>query len=135
MSRPVHGERKCTHAVTAILLVGAPLPRLIHPLTQHVQGHVTTQCHLCQLPILQEKRDLVTRHTQPDDVQRIVAHIAFSGATGRREPQRTHFRLPTKLRLHSPTLDSLGSTFSIRLPNQGRDIHRLFLLPQLRARR
>ena len=46
----------------------------------------------------------------------------------------THFRLPTKLRHHSPTLGSLGSPFSIHPPNQGRDIHhRLFLLPQLRA--
>ena len=39
--------------------------------------------HLCQLPILQEKSDLATRPVQPDDVQRIVAHIAFSRATGR----------------------------------------------------
>ena len=36
-------------------------PGLTHFLAQHVQGHVTTQCHLCQLPILQEKRDLATR--------------------------------------------------------------------------
>ena len=27
----------------------------------HVQGRATTQCHLCQLSILQENRDLVTR--------------------------------------------------------------------------
>ena len=30
-----------------------------------------------------KKRDLATRPMQPDDVQRIVAHIAFSRATGR----------------------------------------------------
>ena len=34
---------------------------------------MTTQCHLCQLSIIQEKGDLVTRSIQPDDVQRIVA--------------------------------------------------------------
>ena len=32
---------------------------------------------------------------------------------------RTQFRLPTKLRLHSPTLDSLSSPFPIPLPNCG----------------
>ena len=43
---------------------------------------------------------------------------------------------PTTIRLHSPTLDSSGSPFSVRHPNKGRGIHhRLFLLPQLRARR
>ena len=42
--------------------------------------HVTTQCHLCQLTILQDKRDLVARPIQPDDVQRIVAHTAFTKA-------------------------------------------------------
>ena len=65
---------------------------------------MATPCHLCQLPILQEERDLVTKSIQADDVQRIVAHIAFSRA----------FRLPTMLRLHSPTLDSLGNPFSPR---------------------
>ena len=107
-----------------------------HPTRPHAfpgttcQGHVATQSHLCQLPILQEKRDLATRPIQPDDVQRIVAHIAFSRATGR------HFRLPTKLRLRSPTLDSLGSPFSLRSQDQEHDIHllRLFLLPPSCAR-
>ena len=59
------------------------LPGLTHFLAQHVQGHVATRSQLCQLPILQEKRDLATRHMQPDDVQRILAHVAFSGATRR----------------------------------------------------
>ena len=57
------------------------LPGLMHFLAQHVQGHAATQCHLCQLRIQQEKRDLVTRPVQPDDVQRIVAHVAFSRVT------------------------------------------------------
>ena len=34
------------------------LPRPIEFLTWHLQGHVTTQCHLSQLPILQEKKIL-----------------------------------------------------------------------------
>ena len=33
------------------------LPGLMHFLAQHVQGHATIQCHLCQLPILQEERE------------------------------------------------------------------------------
>ena len=87
------------------------LPGLMHFLAQHVQGHVTAQCHLCQLPILQEKRDLVTG-----------AHAVRQRAT--------------KLRLHSPTLDSLGDPSSTRHPNRGLEIHpSLFLLPQLCARR
>ena len=56
----------------------------MHILAQHVQGHVAALCHPCQLPILQEKRDLVTGPTQPDDEQRNVAHIAISRATTRR---------------------------------------------------
>ena len=99
------------------------LPGLMHFLAQHIQGHVATQSHLCQLP-LQEERDFATRPIQPDDVQRIFVHSVFPRATG-----RTHFRLPTKLRLHSPTLDSLGSPFSIRSPGQEHDIHLLRLLP------
>ena len=39
---------------------------------------MATESHLCQLPILQAKRDLVTRPIQPNDVQRVVYHIAFS---------------------------------------------------------
>ena len=101
------------------------LPGLMHFLAQHVQGHVG----LCQLPILQAKRDLVTRPIQPDDLQRLAARIAFSGATQGHTP-------PTTIRLHFPALDSLGSPFSIRLPYQVHDIQllRLFLLPQLRVR-
>ena len=38
-------------------------------------------CHLCQIPMLQEKGYLVTRPTQPGDVQRFVARIAFPRAT------------------------------------------------------
>ena len=34
-------------------------------------------------PILQEKRDLVTGPMQPDDVQRIIAHVAFTRCGGR----------------------------------------------------
>ena len=55
----------------------------MHFLAPHVQGHVTAQCHLCQLTILQEKRDLVTGPMQPDDVQRIIADIAFTRCGGR----------------------------------------------------
>ena len=58
------------------------LPSFMHFLAQHVQDHVATQSHLCQLPNLQEKRDLVTKPMQPGDVQR-VAHIAFTRATRR----------------------------------------------------
>ena len=53
----------------------------MHFLAQHVQGHVAAQGHLCQLPILQEKRELVTRPIQPNDMQRLVARIAFSRVT------------------------------------------------------
>ena len=67
-----------------LLATAAPLPGLVHFLAQHVHGHVATQCHLRRLPILQGKRDLLTRPIQPDDVQRIVAHVAFSRAIGRR---------------------------------------------------
>ena len=53
--------------------------------------------------------DLVTRPIQPDDVQRIVAHIAFTGAT------RRH------------TFIFLGSPFSVHHPEQGHDIQILRL--------
>ena len=36
----------------------------------------------CQLPFLQEKRDLVTKPMQPDDVQRLVTQCAFMKAAG-----------------------------------------------------
>ena len=51
--------------------------------------------------------------------------------------EETHFRLLTKLRPHSPTLDSLGSPLSIRLPDQEHDLHllRLPLVPRICARR
>ena len=39
----------------------AQLPALMHFLAQHVQGHAASQGHLCQLPILHEKRDLACR--------------------------------------------------------------------------
>ena len=42
-------------------------------LAQHVQGHVAAWCHHCQLPVLQEKRDLVTG----------IAHVAFVRCSGR----------------------------------------------------
>ena len=42
---------------------------------------------------------------QPNEVQRVVSHNAFTKASR----WRTHFRLPTKLRLHSLTWGSLGS--------------------------
>ena len=61
---------------------------------------MATQSYLCQLPILQEKRDLATRPMQPDDVQRIVAHIVLSVRL------RTRLRLLTKLRPHFPTLET-----------------------------
>ena len=85
LSQPVHGERKAFRAVTnGLLATAAPLPGLMHFLVQHVQGHVAAQCHFCQLPILQEKRDLVTGPIQADDMQRFVAHIDFTrAATGR----------------------------------------------------
>ena len=67
-------------------------------------------------PILQEKRDLVTGPMQPNDVQRIIAHVAFT-----RCGERHTFRLPTKLRLHPLTWDSLDSPFSILLPARGRN--------------
>ena len=54
---------------------------------------MATQSHLCQLPILQEKRDLVTRLVQPNDVQRVVFPQCRPGSH-----QKTHFRLPNKLR-------------------------------------
>ena len=129
LSQPVHGERKAFLAVTTGLLAAVQLPGPVHFLAQHVHGHVTTQCHLCQLPILQEKRDLATRPIQPDDVQRLVTYVAFSSHW------KTLFRPPTKLRHHSPILDSLGSPFSIPPPDLENDIHhRHFLLQQLRAR-
>ena len=43
LSQPVHGERE----VLPVVMKG-----LVHFLAQHVQGHVTAQCHLCQLHIL-----------------------------------------------------------------------------------
>ena len=50
-------------------------------LAHHVQGYVAAQCHLRHLPILQEEGDFVAGPMQPDDVQRIVAHIAFTRVT------------------------------------------------------
>ena len=47
---------------------------LMQFLAQHFQGHVTALCHLCQLPILQEKKDLVARPMQPDDVHNASLH-------------------------------------------------------------
>ena len=69
LSQPVHGESKAFLAVTMSLLAAAARrPGLMHFLAPHVQGHATTQCHLCQLAVLQEKGDLVTRPIQPDDI-------------------------------------------------------------------
>ena len=48
------------------------LPGLMHFLAQLVQGHVATQSHLRQLPIVQERGDLVTNPIQPDDFQEPV---------------------------------------------------------------
>ena len=86
-------------------------PGLMHFLAQHVQGHVTTQSHLCQLPVLQEKRDLATRPMQLDNVQRIVAHIAFTRAAG---GHTFVFRPSFAFTLPHWTL--LGSPLSIRPP-------------------
>ena len=41
-------------------LAATRLPGLMHFLAQHAQGHVTAQCHLCQLPILQEKKEILS---------------------------------------------------------------------------
>ena len=59
----VHGGRKAFLAVTAHLAAD-PLPR---PIQFLVQGHVTIQCHLCQLTQGKE------RFCEPKDVQRVVA--------------------------------------------------------------
>ena len=75
----VRGEHSCRDSGPLGSIT--PLPGLVRFLAQHVQGHVAAQGHLSQLPILQENRDLVTRPTQPDDVQRFVPHIAFSRVT------------------------------------------------------
>ena len=52
----------------------------MHFLAQHVQGNVATQSHLRKLPMQQEKRDLVTKPIQPDDVEddRTVGIILWS---------------------------------------------------------
>ena len=42
----VRGEHSCRDSRPLGLV--HPLPGLIHFLTQHVQGHVTSSCHLCQ---------------------------------------------------------------------------------------
>ena len=82
LSQPFHGERKAFHAVTVGLSVASPLlPGLMHFLAQHIQVDVAARGHPRKLPILQEKRDLVTRLIQPDDAQRIVAHIVLSRIT------------------------------------------------------
>ena len=104
------------------------LPGLTRFLTQHVQGHVTAHCHLCQLAILLEKRDVVTRPIQPDNVQRILAHVAFTRCGG------GHIFV-------------FRSSFAFTLPHwalraadfhsshQGRDIPlNFFFLPPLRVR-
>ena len=98
--------------MTARLLVGTPLP--------DVQGHVAAQCHLCQLPILQEKKDLVTGPMQPDDVQRRIAHVAFVRCSGRHtfvfRPSFA-FTLPhwTLWAAHFPFFSQLGDLKSISI--------------------
>ena len=64
-------------------LIGRKI-RITETQRPNVQGHVTAKCHFCQLPILQERRDLATGPMQPDDVQRIIAHIAFTRGGRRR---------------------------------------------------
>ena len=46
-----------------------------HFLAQHVHGHVTAQCHLCHLPVLEGERDFITRSMQSHDIQRLIAHV------------------------------------------------------------
>ena len=73
---------------------------------------MAAQSHLCQLPILQEKRDLVTRPIKPDDVQRLVAHIAFSRATGRHtfvfRPRFVFTLQPAQSRPNFPAFDQVS---------------------------
>ena len=47
-------------SLTPRLWQSPPLPGLVHFLAQHVRGHVTAWCHICQLTILQDQRDRVT---------------------------------------------------------------------------
>ena len=54
------------------------------------------------------------RSCHQDTWQRIIAHVAFT-----RGGSKTYLNHPTKFRLHSPTLDSLGSPFSILAPSSG----------------
>ena len=65
LSQPVHGERESISCRDSRPLRGiTQLPGRMHFMAKHVQSHVTTSCHLCRLPTLQEQRDLVTRpHT------------------------------------------------------------------------
>ena len=80
---PVRGEQSCRDSRP--LGSTTPLPCLMDVLAQHVHGHVAAQGHLLPAPnpSRRESFHLVIRPIQPDDVQRIVAHVAFSRATGR----------------------------------------------------
>ena len=106
-------RRESTHAVTAGLSVATPTTR------PHAFPGTTGPgpCDSLVPPSpnpnpARQVRDHVTRPMQPDDVQRICCTCCLPEMRW-----KTHFRLPTKLRLHSPTLDSSGSPFSILPPN------------------
>ena len=96
-----------------------------------VQGHVAAECHLLPTPTPARKE----RSCHQAHATRRRATLGYTHCL-HESGWRTHLHPPTKLRLHSPTLDSLGSPSSIRPPHQGLEIHHhLSLLPQLCARR
>ena len=98
-----------------LLVASNRLPGLMLFLAQHVQGHVAAQGHLCQLPI----------------------HILSPGPCNPMTCNASLHTLPSREHLEdtlsssdqaSPSLSDIGlfgQPLSMRLPDQGRDIHLL----------
>ena len=89
---------------------------LMHSLSQHIQGNLSTQCHPRKLPIIQEERDLVTR---PKTTRCRAAHRCTHCFREKHPMKR--FRALAKLHPHLAILDSLGNRVSTCLLNQDFD--------------
>ena len=53
----------------------------MHFLAQHVQGNVAAHCYLRHFQMLKEEGNCVAGSVQPDDLQRVITHVAVTRAT------------------------------------------------------
>ena len=110
MSQPVHGVREASLGVTRGLLAAADQLPGPHALPAYSMSRATWQLsatfansQYCR------KREILSPSPCNPTTCNASLHTLLS---------RSLFRLPTKLRLHSPTLDYLGSPFSFLPPTR-----------------